>query len=119
MLPSRSGTATVSVVTPAGKVTDSLTGVNCVGTTESTSFPPFVREPSAAQKSIVSGRRLALLPVGAGRVRVTVSCSACWLMNSLGTLMVTCSVDEPLKSVRGSSASAWNEVRRFALGASR
>ncbi len=67
------GTATVSIVTPAGNLINSLTGVNCVGTTVSVSLPPCVSEPSAAQKSIVNGRRLRLCPDGDDRTSVTVS----------------------------------------------
>ena len=52
MPPNSIGTATFSVVTPAGKVTGWLTGVNCGGTTAMAISTPPVRERALHRREI-------------------------------------------------------------------
>ena len=72
--PELMGTATVSVASPGGKVTDSLTGVNCV------SGAAADVAPSVAEKWTVRLPFESLRPDRVLRTSVTLSALDCWLM---------------------------------------
>jgi hypothetical protein len=74
------GTATDSVVWPAGNVTDSFTGVKYWPDTEGVAAAPPGNDPLVAAKSIVIGLVARSGPEVVVRTNVTSRAPVCWLM---------------------------------------